>query len=264
MINNIRFELSFKNISQLKEKLEFCTSNNIKNINIPCKGLIKKEFYYKTFEYIKKYYEKLDVVYHYSLYHQYSKNKEFSYLEFLSFIKSLNTKQNDTLLLISGSKKKKGFDVINVLNSLKYEKKLKSNIGIAFNPYLEKYFDVIGEKNRYEKKISSSLVESVWLQFGTDIKLLEKELKFIKNEKNKELRFFGSLLIPSKQFIARFKYRPWNGVYISDNYLSSFENFNCFTKDLINFYLENNITPVIETEVSSSKKLNDIFTLFEL
>ena len=43
MNNNIRFELSFKNISQLENKLNFCKLNNIKNINIPCKGLIKKE-----------------------------------------------------------------------------------------------------------------------------------------------------------------------------------------------------------------------------
>ena len=41
MINNIRFELSFKNISQLDNKLNFCKLNNIKNINIPCKGLIR-------------------------------------------------------------------------------------------------------------------------------------------------------------------------------------------------------------------------------
>jgi len=35
MNNNIRFELSFKNISQLDNKLNFCKLNNIKNINIP-------------------------------------------------------------------------------------------------------------------------------------------------------------------------------------------------------------------------------------
>ena len=33
-----------------------------------------------------------------------------------------------------------------------------------------------------------------------------------------KLNLFGSLLIPSKQFIARFKFRPWKGVHISENY----------------------------------------------
>ena len=180
----------------------------------------------------------------------------------MGFIRSLNTQHNNTLLLVSGSKEK-NFEVINVLNRLNSEKNLKNNIGIAFNPYLEN-ISCNRRKRKVRKKISSTLVESAWLQFGTDIKLLEDELKFIKNKKNKEVKLFGSLLIPSKQFIARFKYRPWNGVYISDNYLSNLENFNCFIKDLIIFYLEHNITPVIETDFYSSNKLNDIYTFFNL
>jgi len=52
MNNNIRFELSFKNISQLENKLNFCKLNNIKNINIPCKGVIKKELFNSTIKYI--------------------------------------------------------------------------------------------------------------------------------------------------------------------------------------------------------------------
>ena len=106
------------------------------------------------------------------------------------------------------------------------------------------------------KKISSGLIKSVWLQFGTDIKLIDKELNFIKKINNgKKIDLFGSLLIPSKQFIARFKFRPWRGVYISEKYLSSLENFNLFTKDLIDFYIANNICPVIESECSSEYKL---------
>ena len=45
MNNKIRFELSFKNISQLDDKLNFCKLNNIENINIPCKGLIKNDLF---------------------------------------------------------------------------------------------------------------------------------------------------------------------------------------------------------------------------
>ena len=57
MNNNIRFELSFKNISQLENKLNFCKLNNIKNINIPCKGLIKKDLFNSTIKYISKNYD---------------------------------------------------------------------------------------------------------------------------------------------------------------------------------------------------------------
>ena len=52
MKNNIRFELSFKNISQLDDKLNFFKLNNIKNINIPCKGPIKKDLFNSTIKYI--------------------------------------------------------------------------------------------------------------------------------------------------------------------------------------------------------------------
>ena len=50
--NKIRFELSFKDISQLENKLNFCKLNNIKNINIRCKGLIKKELFNSAINFI--------------------------------------------------------------------------------------------------------------------------------------------------------------------------------------------------------------------
>ena len=107
MNKNIRFELSFKNISQLENKLNFCKLNNIKNINIPCKGLIKKELFNSTIKYISKNFNEFNVTYHYSLYHQYSKNKEKSYQDFLDFVKSSQTNKNHEILLVSGSNKKK-------------------------------------------------------------------------------------------------------------------------------------------------------------
>ena len=85
MFNNFRFELSFKNISQLEEKLIFCKIHGINNINIPCKGVIKKDFLNSTIKYIKTNHNEFNVFYHYSLFHQYSINKENSYKDFLDF-----------------------------------------------------------------------------------------------------------------------------------------------------------------------------------
>ena len=114
------------------------------------------------------------------------------------------------------------------------------------------------------------MIKSIWLQFGTDIKSLESEINFLKRtlfyntfNKDKNVKLFGSLLLPSKQFIARFKFRPWKGVYISDKYLYSLEDFYIFTKDLIDFYLENNICPLIETEFSSLEKLEEFPSLLK-
>ena len=271
MINNLRFELSFRNITQLENKINFCIANNINKINIPCKGLIKKEFLYQTLEYIGENYKNLDVIFHYSLYHQYTKNRENSYLEFLNFIKKCKFYKNKEILLVSGSNKKNNFEVLDVLRDFKNEKCSKINIGIAYNPYLKNYYDNSAERVRLENKFSSGLTKSIWLQFGTDINLLEKEIEFIKDcflnnssyENDKGVKMFGSLLIPSVQFISRFRFRPWKGVFISDKYLNSLANFHAFTKDLIEIYLDNNICPVIETDCSSIEKFNYMHTLFE-
>ena len=262
-LKNYRFELSFKNITDLENKLNFCRVNEINKINIPCKGLIKKQIFNDTFEYLNNNYEGFDVFYHYSLFHQYEKDKKISYKNLLDFINKCKSNKKNNILLISGSNKKKNFDVIDVLNDLKNEKNLISNFGIAFNPYLEKYYGVSKERERLEKKISSGLIKSIWLQFGTDINLLEREIKFIKNMNNEKINLilFGSLLIPSKQFIARFKFRPWKEVYISPNYLDSLEKFYSFTKDLIDFYDDNNIYPFIETEVTTAKNFKNFYSL---
>ena len=264
MISNLRFELSFKNISQLENKLNFCKLHKIKNINIPCKGLIKKDFFNSTIKYISKNYHKFNVTYHYSLYHQYSQNKEKSYQALLKFLKNSCSNINYEILLVSGSNKKKNFDAINVLDKIKEEKNLKIRLGIAYNPYLKKYFKNTSERERFSEKLSSRLINSIWFQYGTDIKVLQNEVIYLKKvAKYQKINLFGSLLIPSKQFIARFKFRPWKGVQISEKYLFSLDDFYDFTSDLVCFYKDNNITPVIETDFASSEKLNSVYSFFK-
>jgi len=264
MNNNIRFELSFKNISQLENKLNFCKLNNIRNINIPCKGLIKRDLFNSTIKYISKNYDEFNVTYHYSLYHQYSRYREKSYQDFLDFVKSSQTNKNYEILLVSGSNKKKNFDSVDVLACLKNEKNLKVKLGVAYNPYLKKYYKISSERERFKRKISTGLINSIWFQYGTDIKVLQNELTYLKNlAKEEKLNLFGSLFIPSKQFIARFKFRPWKEVYISEKCLYALENFFDFTKDLVSFYKKYNITPVIESDFSSAKKLDSIYSFLE-
>ena len=264
MINNLRFELSFNNISKLENKLNFCKINKIRNINIPCKGNIKKELFNSTIKYISKNFQEFNVTYHYSLYHQYSKNKEKSYQDFLNFLKNSYSNRNYEILLVSGSNKKKNFNTVNVLNYIKKEKNLKVKLGIAYNPYLKKYYKVSSERERFERKISSGLINSIWFQYGTDIKVLQNEVNYLKNvAKDEKLNLFGSLFIPSKQFIARFKFRPWKEVYISEKCLYDLEHFFDFTSDLVSFYKKNNITPLIESDFSSSEKLNTVYSFLD-
>ena len=130
---------------------------------------------------------------------------------------------------------------------------------------MKKYYKDTSERERFEMKLSSGLIKSIWFQYGTDIKVLQNEITYLKKVAEYEkINLFGSLLIPSKQFIARFKFRPWKGVYISENCLYSLEDFYNFTRDLVCFYRKNNITPVIETDFASSEKLDSIYDYLEI
>ena len=128
MVNNFRFELSFKEIYQLEKKLIFCKNNNINKINIPCKGVIKKKFLYETIDFIGNNFNELDVIYHYSLYHQYTQNKDTSYETFQNFIEMCNYYGNKNILLVSGSNKKRNFDVLDLMNNLLDKKNFKTNL----------------------------------------------------------------------------------------------------------------------------------------
>ena len=260
MINNYRFELSFKDLEQLKIKLAFLDHHKINKINIPCKGIIKKDFLLKVVDYFGQNHPNIDVIYHYSFFHQYTKNKNISYEYFLQFLEKCKIYKNNEVLLISGSKKKKYFDVLNVLNELKNDSIKDFNFGVAYNPHFLLTKDSQIEKKRLLIKLDSGLISSIWLQFGSNLECLLKEVKFLNDNLEKSsinscnnLKIYGSLFIPSKQFLARFKYRPWKGVFISDEYLNSLETANNITKSIYKIYLKNNIKPLIETEISTSK-----------
>ena len=88
-------------------------------------------------------------------------------------------------------------------------------------------------------------------------------MNYLKKVANYEkINLFGSLLIPSKQFIARFKFRPWKGVHISEKFLFSIDDYYDFTRNLCCFYKSNNIIPLIETDFTSSEKINSIYRIF--
>jgi len=104
----------------------------------------------------------------------------------LDFIKNSHINRNYEILLVSGSNKKKNFDSVEVLSYLKKEKNLKVKLGIAYNPYLKKYYNVSSERERFERKISTGLINSIWFQYGTDIKVLQNEVTYLKNVTKEE------------------------------------------------------------------------------
>ncbi len=267
MKKNLRVEISFKDLNQLKNKIDFLLNRDIYKINIPCKGLIKKDFLLEAVKYIGTNYKEAEVIYHYSLFHQFSKDQNNSLNDLLRFIKLAREYNNKELLLISGSRKKKNFEVTNILDKFKDE---DIKFGVAYNPYFLKNNEISLERNNLIKKVNSGLVNSIWLQFGSNPQALEKEIKFIKkniidqsNIFNDQIKLYGSILVPSKQFLARFKFRPWKGVHLTQDFLNSLEYSKSITKEIYKFYCKNDIIPLVETECCTIKQFDEVKTLFQ-
>ena len=268
-LSNIRIEVSFKSFEELRMILSFCQSNNLYKINIPCKNSLKKDFLLESIKISREEFPNIDIIPHFSILHEFKRNRintQDSLLNFLRAVKYLGCKQ---ILLVSGSQKRSTLDSLAALSVLKdYPLFFNQNffIGVAFNPYLPGVlFDE--EISRLDKKLQSGLVNSIWIQFGTDYKLLRSRIQILssiifrainKNSKISEIMLFGSILIPSRQFLARFKYRPWKGVYCSDEFLDSVDVASNLVIKLLKTYKHYNILPIIETNISTEDHLKKL------
>ena len=265
-LNNVRLEISFKSIAELRNILSFYQSNNLYKINIPCKNRLKKDFLLESIRISKDEFPNIDIIPHFSILHEFRGNKINTMASFLNFLQTIKYLGCNEVLLVSGSQKRSTLDSIGSLFIIKDNPlffNLEISIGVAFNPYLSGFlFDE--EILRLEKKLQSGLVSSIWIQFGTDYKLLKSRIKILKNiiystmQNNSEelnIKLFGSILIPSKQFLARFKYRPWKGVYCSSEFLDSTDFANKVVKKILIAYKDNNIFPIIETSIYTDEHL---------
>ena len=267
-LSSIRIEISFKSYEELRSLLSFYQKNSLYKINIPCKNNLKKEFLLNSIKISREEYPSIDLVPHFSILHEFKRNRINtlnSFFEFLKYVKSLGCKE---VLLVSGSQKRSTLDSASALKHLQNNIFFCQNdfsIGVAFNPYLPKFL-FEEEIVKLEKKLQSGIVSSIWIQFGTNCELLEsriKKLKYILFSKKykyrkSDINLIGSILIPSKQFLARFKYRPWKGVYCSDEFLNSVEFANNVVIQLLQIYRSNKIYPIIETDVSTQEKINKL------
>ena len=262
-------EISFKSFDELRRILSFYQTNNLYKVNIPCKNSLKKDFLLDSIKISKEEFPNIDIIPHFSILHEFKRNKsntQDSFIKFLQTVRSLGCKE---VLLVSGSQKRSTLDSVLSLSELKANHLFLGedlSMGVAFNPYLPGFL-FEEELVRLKKKLHSGLVSSIWIQFGTDYVLLKNRIKLLKNilesfnennSKRLKITIFGSILIPSKQFLARFKYRPWKGVYCSSEFLDSVDIANKVIKKILLTYNQNNIHPLIETGVYTDNQLKKL------
>ena len=272
-LNIIRMEISFNSFYELRQILSFYYENNIYKINIPCKNSLKKEFLLNSIEISKQEFPGIDIIPHFSIVHEFRRNRYNTLNSLIGFIKSVRELGCNEILLVSGSQKRATLDSLGALNFLKddtFFSKTDFSIGVVFNPYLPR---LLFEKEtiKLEEKLNSGIVKSIWIQFGTDYNLLENRINILKkiiysankfNNNKSNIILFGSFFIPSKQFLARFKYRPWKGVYCSDQFLDSVDFANNLVMNLLMIYKKYNILPLNETCVKNKSDLHLLRRLF--
>ena len=269
-LTSIRTEISFYSFSQLRLILAFYEKNNLFRINIPCKNNLKKDFLLNSIKIAREEFPNINIIPHFSIFHEFRNNRLNTINSFIYFLQVVNKLGCNEVLLVSGSKERATLNSVSTLEYLKGNNLFSFNdlsIGVAFNPYLTNVlFDQ--EIVKLEKKIESGLVKSIWIQFGTDITILESRIKLLKqiilsNEKS-NINLYGSILIPSKQFLARFRYRPWKGINCSQDFLGSIEYARYIIKMLLKTYKKYDICPIIETDLSTDDKLNTLKTILQL
>lgn len=271
--SNVRVELFFKGKADLKERIQFLSSHGISAFNIVNKSrqdtveewmeTIQEEFNnHKSSSSSKD--EKCSICAHYSLKFNKSatrKNRdEASYEKFRSFLQSdavqsydLQNKKLTEVLLISGSGDKAKLDPIETLQRLNADTTIPSDdnylptLAVAYNPFFpfEKQQEV--ERERLIQKLETNQVDKIYLQFGTNLETLQLSLQWLSEMRTKyDVSLSASIFLPTKKLIAQQKFRPWNGVFLSEEFLNSPENAYSIVVQMMKMYKEYDVEILIE------------------
>lgn len=275
-----RVELFFKGPSELKDRVRFLRSRGVTSFNLVNKD--KKDDVEDWVDSIREVYPEAHVCAHYSLKHNKVPRKGVKEQKEL-LLQSLKKTDANEILVISGSGEKKAWNTLEALKfavqegedatahlssiSASSKKLRRPKIAVAYNPYFPSRFDQEKENRRLTEKLATGCVSKIYLQFGTDLERLQKGLDLIQNKNSSNsnssvdigvdtgvgIDIAGSLFLPSKKLIAQQKFRPWNGVFLSDEFLKGPEQASAIISEIIQVYKANNVeilweAPGIRTE----------------
>ena len=254
----VRYELFSKSSADLRSIIPLLKQNSVTKLNLPNKN--KSENTDQYLEILKKELPESDVCIHWSVKYRKLKTPEETHASFASICNS----NMDHLLLVSGSRPSKSCDALTCLKYLPSSgKQSVCRIGVAYNPYFPGLEERRKEEERLVSKLKTGMVSSVWLQCGSDVLALEHGLSFLKRLQDSGFCFeiVGSLLIPSRRLLAQMKFRPWNGVFLSQEYLASVDAANLITRQIVSLYHAYGVEPLVETSCSSQADFDRVANL---
>ena len=218
-----------------------------------------------------------DVCVHYSLKYNSQKSVEQSFTYFNGFLLKAEEIGVKEVMIISGSGDKKALNTVSCLQMLhKSENRATDiDIAVAFNPYFPDPKSRAVEVERLNEKLATGMVSAIYLQFGSDLTLLREGLTAIQaalalngnmsrktnGKEPKLINVLGSVMIPSKQLLARMKFRPWNGVFLSTTFLSDVPTAESIVREMLEIYKSFNVEPLVETAFKNNLEAAHILAL---
>ena len=253
-LKNVRVELFFRTTKELQERVSFLSSKGIRSFNLVNKS--NKDDVLGWTKVIQEHCAKeniseISICSHYSMKYNKSrqKNGAFAMLQdFVTEMNELDKASNHEILIVSGSGPKGKSDSVASLKNLKVTNGYPK-IAVAFNPFFPDENDYEEEKKRLLLKLSSGHVEKIYFQFGTNLERLREALTFLNDLKIDSATSFtiaGSIFLPTKKLIAQQKFRPWSGVFLSDEFLENEDGARGIVLQLIKLYQEAGAELLIE------------------
>lgn len=246
-----RVELFFSSNEDLRNRVQFLHDKGVTAFNLVNKH--RSDPLLEWVDIVKQVCPGADVCVHYSL--KYNKVPRKGLEEHAQLWQDFLNSSKDTakeVLLVSGNQKDKA--IWNTLAALDYLPKVLggSLIAVAYNPYFPDAADQQVENQRLEQKLASGKVSKIYLQFGSDLLKLKTGLEYLVSLQQKSdgatcaaprssFHIAGSLFLPTKRLIAQQKFRPWNGVFLSADFLEGPETASAIMIEMIKIYQTHNV-----------------------
>lgn len=220
---------------------------------------------------------KLSICAHYSMKYNKSRKMDGAYLQLKYFVMNMNELSNasgdnieNEALFITGSGPKGKLCSLTALQRLQKDTSIQHNksrlkLAVAFNPFFPNKQEYNDEILRLKQKVDTGIVSKVYLQFGTDLERLSGALRMLTElQSSNRFTICGSIFLPTKKLIAQQKFRPWNGVYLNDEFLSSETGARKIVLQMMRLYEECSAEILIEAPgVQSEKDLGILESLLK-
>ncbi|CAB9513237.1 Deoxyribodipyrimidine photo-lyase [Seminavis robusta] len=277
-----RIELFFSSPSQLRERVQLLQSHGHVKFNLVNKNA--QDDLSSWCKIVKEECPTAHICAHYSLkYKKVARKGNEAHtdllMEFVEQQQQQSSTTTDEILLVSGghnsNKARPRWNTVDALQRLAAQLQDNNKIptlAVAYNPYIPDAAKQQEETDRLQAKLDTGLVSKVYLQFGTDLIRLKQALELLTKNKNKnknknqrDTTIAGSVFLPTKQLIAQQKFRPWNGVFLSRDFLESPEKAQGVVVEILKLYKAYHVEPLWEAPgVRSEKDLLQITDLMKM